>query len=239
MSKLTPSLMAVVMAAGAVFTPLVLADANRTERITLKFVAAGEIERVLLGDAAPLTNGVGGGLGPGAKTGALPSGIVAFTADPETASITATGTPAGLDELKNILRLLDVPKRRIRWTIHALEPDENLRAAAVAAPELDRAQAEKLARDAEKVGALQFRSELIGANQLPVFLFPKSSGTEGKLFLQARVNGDETVTLILHGNDRRLMQTRRVPPGKAALFLPDGSTALLIQAELLPDAKLN
>lgn len=215
------------------------AQANRTQRFALKYLSAVEVEQLLLPSLVPAAIEAGGGLSPKAKPGVLPAGIVAFAADPQTASLAATGTPDALNQLQKIIRLLDIPRRRINWSITAITQDDKLRAAA-ALPELDNLEAERIVRDAETRGLLQYRSELAGANSQPVRLLTRNGVDDrGFISLQARVNGDQTITLLLQGSDSKLSLARRVPSNSSVLLAPKGDTALLVRVQLLPPPHLD
>jgi hypothetical protein len=212
--------------------PAALALETRTERISLRYLSANEAEQLLL--PAPSPDGKGG-VG---ERSVLPSGIVALAQDPQTASLTVSGTAEALDELKQIVRLIDVPRKRLRWTVTALKPDGVLKAAA-AKPETDSVEIERLAREAEKRGGMLFRTELDGANGRAVRLFTQEAQCQRNLTLQGRVNGDRSITVMLSPSVEKDLTARRIPSGGSALFAPEGSAVLVIQVQILPEPKLD
>lgn len=208
------------------------AQANRTERITLRYLTAVEAEQMLLPPAS--AEGKGGRGSVLGDRGHLPEGIVAFAADPQAATVSATGSAEALAGLHKIIRLIDIPKRRIRWTIKAVSQDEKLKAAVAAVPDLDALEAERIARDAEKCGGLLFEAALTSTNSQPVRLFaPKATPGQQKLSLQVRVNGDQSVTLILTNSENKSVAARRVASGTSVLLVPEGKTAFLVTAQVL------
>lgn len=222
-----------------------LAQANRTERIPLRFVSAAEAVQIIL--PPPMKEGEGG-LGPRPARGAVPAGVVALASDAQGTALVATGSRAGLADLRNLVRLFDVPPRPVRLSVTALIPDANLReelkvdlvetdargeaSGKALAAGVDVKHSGRLVAEARRRKGVLMETVLDTANnRLAHFLVPGVEGQEAQLSIQPRVNGDGSITLFLQERVGHSFSIRRIASGSNVILLPNSSLALLVRAE--------
>jgi len=165
--------------------------ADRTETIPLRCASAVQLDRMLR---------------PGAADSLVPSGLVAITLDPQGNTLTVSGSDESIQEFKNLVRLLDVPAKRIRLSARFIPLD----GAAIQELKLPVDAAAPLSGSPYLVGApsanqlaLLAKRESAGETDLAVSnnttLRLRSRATEGRLTTFAevipRLNGDGSVTL--------------------------------------------
>ena len=237
------SLAGVVLVCSAV-GPIASAESNRTERIPLRFVTVAEAEGIF---APPKLQEGQGGLGPGAALGALPAGVVAIASDAAGKGLIVTGSRKGLEDLRQIVRLLDIPARPVRLTVKALTPDASLReelksevvpttfrggaTGQVLIVEVGVKQLDGLVEKARKRNGVLLETVLDTANNRRAHLFVPRAGAEPRKFtLLPRVNGDSSITLYVQ-EDEGVFAIRRVASGSDLILVPDDGVALLVRAE--------
>jgi len=256
------------LAALALAASFPAAAADRTESISLKYVSPTELETVLLGNATlrlgpgALRNGGlgGGGFGSGLGGGGLggggtkvPRGITALTANDRDRVLTVSGSEEAIVQVKNLVRLVDIPPRQIQVTVRGLElkpaplPDDVLNLGnseiKVTAP----LSPEQLAAVEGRVRASVLTVDITCSNNRPVRLFwPKKDPLQLTEVIP-RVNGDGTVTLFMpmqartdgkEPEERSLFALRRIRSGETVLLALEGSTkAVLLSARVLPEVR--
>ena len=233
--------------------------AHAATQVRLQFISPSELEEMLrtwgtkrpLAQAGQVKDAEGLGVEPGGSVrGMVPEGITGLSADSRTRSLWVTGTEDAIQSLKNIVRLLDIPARRLQVALQVVRPDaaalEGVKfldvsgaGSQVRAATLSDAQAAKLT-----AGASLFSAELPGLNNRPVRFFPPAATGLGQCAaITARINGDGTITLIAlttgapagtPGSSGPLA-LRRISSGETALVLTKDGTALLLRAEILPE----
>ena len=242
------------LAALALAASFPAAAADRTESISLKYVSPTELETVLLGNAT-LRLGPGalrnGGLGGGGTK--VPRGITALTANDRDRVLTVSGSEEAIVQVKNLVRLVDIPPRQIQVTVRGLElkpaplPDDVLNLGnseiKVTAP----LSPEQLAAVEGRVRASVLTVDITCSNNRPVRLFwPKKDPLQLTEVIP-RVNGDGTVTLFMpmqartdgkEPEERSLFALRRIRSGETVLLALEGSTkAVLLSARVLPEVR--
>ena len=117
-------------------------SADKTERIPLRFIAAMELEWYLTGggqrnkakrldelEVLPQRGGLNDvdiiypGFPVGRGLGLVPPEIGAWAVDTRENVLSVTGTQEGIEQLKRIIRLLDIPPQRIQLTARVLKLD--------------------------------------------------------------------------------------------------------------------
>jgi hypothetical protein len=160
------------------------APADVTETVRLTFVAAGDVERLLHGSQPPSPRAEQGGL--------IAPNIHAWSMDTRHNALTFTGSREGIDVVKSIIRLLDVPARGISVAVRFVPLPGGADPAGPAAKPVD----EKEVAALEKQPAVQAWT-MPSTNNLPIrFLWPASKEDQ-VLSITPRINGDGSVTLII------------------------------------------
>lgn len=233
----------------------VAAPAEITETIPLVFVPAAEVEQVLIGQ-------------PGSRDGKpssqalLPPTLRGLSVDPSRNSLTLVGDRAGIDAVKGIIRLLDVPARRLNIELRFVR----LPGGADAQGPAWRPVEDEELRDLEARPTVQVWTMPAVNNHAVTFRVPV--GQDNLKQLTPRLNGDGTITLIvgraraaekpatdrpaktlddldlqpapMNGvstNLRGLLALRRVSNGSVmGVAFPRGGVALLIRPTLIPAA---
>ncbi len=212
-------------------TPALAAD--RTETIPLRFVRAAEVQEMFL----PEERAAGTG-GLGAVKTAAPEGLVAWTANDATNSLTVTGSPQAIAAVKKIVRLVDVPARQIHLDVRVLrldaagrkQLDELIPPVKDPHPEMLRStalvgkQIEQVTSGAKVLAA----AELPTANQHPFHLrWTEAAGEPAKhLALTPRLNGDGSINLTWpfgtpgRPGEKSLFTIRRIPVGQTVIVVP-------------------
>jgi hypothetical protein len=180
--------------------------------VPLKRVLPSEIARLFLSPAGFVTEGDGppayapNGT-PLPSAALLPPGIVSLAPDDAARVLRVQGTPAGLAALRDLVRLLDVPRASVRLRVRLRR-------------EQDGASGRTLATAQATTG-----------NGVPV---PLTLRTNARSFgnviatVSPRINGDDSITLSVdlrvvdpasHGATLRFLQAqRRLRPGEPATF---------------------
>jgi hypothetical protein len=260
MRPLIPTLALTVLS-----TVAVAAADSRTEVIPLRFVAASDVDRMVFpaepaggfGNPGPLPSVRGLGFSE-----VIPKGVAAWSIDPRTNRITVVGSQEGIREVKNLVRLLDIPPRQVRLTVRQFSTDEALLQKLA---ELDKAQAPIGVPRPEPLSASILRGELPAAlrervtervslttpNNIPAYVRGEEAGSmRTQIRVVPRVNGDGTVTTFVRlartePGDRRpnkvtadLTGLRRLSVGETLLLLTEGSkTGLAVTVEELLNPK--
>ncbi len=179
------------------------AAAERTETFRLRYLPVTEADRIFFQPRDSAAGGLGGGLGGAAL---VPEGLAAWSVDARAGTVTVTGTEQALGQVRDLLRLLDVPLARVRLSLRVLEVGpEALRELglqamaqhelAVRTALLEPDAAARLAGQAKRTLAA---AEPASSNNLPVRLrWTAAPGRSGAADVTPRVNGDGTVTLFL------------------------------------------
>ena len=230
--------------------PAPVAAESKTVQIPLRYRSALEVEALLSGPAVPSKYSVkdsdsrtGRGtvvvlfrdvITPGPHS--LPAGISAWTADPTNQSLWVTGTEAAVQQVEKIVRLLDIPTRRVRLHARAVEIDA-AQAEALFGGDKGLKDGEFVARslsgdDLRRTLLLPARvdTRVPTANNHPLKLRLPRRGVGESIHVELlpRLNGDGTLTLIT---------TAVTPPGDGkqldearVLRRIESGTALAIQA---------
>jgi hypothetical protein len=197
--------------------------ADLTESIHLSYLSASDAEQLLLRS--------------GTKQQPLfPVGLHAWTIDGQANSLVFTGEPTAIDQMRRIIRLIDVPPRKIRLHVRVLKPDAALdplkargkEAAGLVAlgvtEEADRAVIEKTA----------LVSDLHLAASTHAVLHLRPSGALQPLGLTPRINGDNSVTFVIPGSQEHPEATPLVRIESRMgmlLFAPSLGQTLFIEVE--------
>lgn len=210
-----------------------------SESIRLRHISPIELEQLLLpasGDDRPAVRRL------------LPAGIRAMTAGRDRLEV--VGTREAVDAVKSIVRLVDLPARRIRLRACVLAPPDeelaglNLRQYSVDIPGTARVvEAGRFAVLGDPVAlALLARSAVAldvttaADNNRSVRLFPvQGNAPPAPLVLIPRLNGDGSITLLRQTAAGRLPTGARCRPGEWQLALPSEGPTLLVRMDLLPD----
>jgi hypothetical protein len=237
----THALLIVTLALVAV--PLRAAD--RTEVIRPEFIPAGDLERFLTQPDAADQLGL-----RGKSRDLLPKGITGWAVDVTRNTFSVSGSDEDIEQLKRIIRLIDIPPRRVKVTARLLQLSEA--EAAVVRNHPDALKSDQiitlpLLKEADRT-AYQAKRALVQAsltvsNNRPAHLrFPATGGADaGVMSVTPRVNGDGTVTVItsgLYAGDKSgvAISLHRSPSGMARLVLDEHNRAWVLASEILPDA---
>jgi hypothetical protein len=203
--------------------------AEKTLLIPMRYRRASEIERLLL---------------PENSTSLVPPGILAWTVDERRNAVSVTGSEAAIQELRTVIRLLDVPRSSVRLRVRLvrLEPDERRElglkpAAGVLPVTADSALAGvSTYLTPEQVARLELKPSL-AATEMTVFnnqplrmRWPSDQpGWATLATLVPRLNADGSVTLFISTREphplaprgpAELMVLRRIPAGAAIAVAP-------------------
>lgn len=149
----------------------------------------------------------------------VPAGVSALTPDDVQKTLTVRGTPAGIAELRKIVRLLDVEPRALRLEVRVLRSRDP-------APAADRPLDEEHAMN----GAMMVTGGMAQTtNNRPVEIDVLGDGQGFRIELVPHVNGDDSVSLLARvamdsadaaGNTstRRTETYRRGGKGRPMLF---------------------
>lgn len=229
--------------------------ADRSEVIPLSYLQAAELDQ-FLANGGSQTGPFGGGSGLRAKglggkdaPSLIPSGIQAWAVDERKNALTVTGDEEAIEQLKRIVRLLDIPARQIRMTVRLVELDpadaKTLRERPDAATR-DGVTTLTLTKPAD-VQPLQERPALLASelqvsnNRMLHLRIPAAAGDARRASLVPRVNGDGSITLVatalLPGAapDAAPQLLFRMPSGQTGIVVDGDRRAWLITPELLPD----
>jgi hypothetical protein len=177
-----------------------------------------------------------GGLGP--PRDLLPAGLTAIAPDNARRTLTVAGTPQAIEQVKEMVRLLDVAPRPVELRVKVLPLDEadlrrlGLDDTAAVSP-LD----ERKAALVERAAAPLVETRMSCSNNQPLRVFWSSGGPapagEGAaregVTIVPRVNGDRTITLFVVGA-RGSLVLRRMPSRGTLLALTGTGAALLVRA---------
>lgn len=94
-----------------------------TERIPLQFIRAADMERSLI--AAPREPGTGGLGGAPTPRGYVPEGVTLLTTATTANELVVDGTPEGIEKVRQLVRLMDVPARKVKFHVRVF-PDRLL-----------------------------------------------------------------------------------------------------------------
>jgi hypothetical protein len=239
-----------VLALSLALLALPAAAADRTEEIRLQYISAGDLMTFLLPRPA---HEQGGGLGgPDRPRGLVPVGIAGL-ATPSAGVLSASGSEEAIQQLRNIIRLVDIPRRRIRLSVRLIEPQPE---------ELNRIVKDvavgKADGSAVKVGVLDedgrnrilaraqktlLQADLVCANGATArLLWPEDPSNAAFPALTPRVNGDGTITLTVPARPdpaaKELIVLRRISSGQTLVVArEEGGPTLVVTAEVLPDEK--
>jgi hypothetical protein len=184
----------------------------------------------------------------------LPDGISAIAANPLDHTLTVAGEPDAIQQVKRILRLLDVPPRRVRLSaeVHRLKPGSKLPVKTAVSVVTGRTAAVSVCENLtdEQVGQLRAASEarlldvsIDSINREPIFVFPRRAkeAKPAAVVLLAGVNGDGTISLKIGGKEFESadgmpgLVSGKSQPGSRCLLMNGESEAWIIHAEILPD----
>lgn len=235
--------------------------ADRTETIPLKFLSAPELEQWLT-----LSSSFGRYVGsyrgisyqepkPDADgkraASMIPEGIDAWVADARKNTLTLTGSREAREQLKQVVRLLDVPARQVRVSVRLLKLEPAQVAELQARPNrVTTGDVTYLPRlDAEDRKSLESRATVLTttlnvANNRTIFLqIPADAGQPlRQAALTPRVNGDGSVTviapgLVLEKPDRGAQALLyRAASGESRLVFDSLDRVWLLTLTVLPDA---
>jgi hypothetical protein len=204
----------------AILLPLVFLLATpalaavRTEEIRFKHHPAIDFERMLLAAQWPGLDLSRAPVAPGEQPARsssgvvaqslLPEGIVAWSVDAERNSLSVTGEAEAVEQVKSIVRLIDVPARRIRLSVTAFRPDAptagQLRAELSGEPEAGKFAS--VVVDDAKVRLIEAKPPLAGTeatvgNSRPLSVrlpWEKDQPASPGLFIP-KLNGDGSLTV--------------------------------------------
>lgn len=234
--------------------------ADRTEIIPLAFISAPELDTFLTGGdhRVQYDSGKGtqvaaqgtGGLGGKSAQNLIPKGISAWAADARKNTLSVTGSDEAIDQLKQIVRLLDIPARQVRMTVRLVELDAVTAAALRKHPEVvdrDGVATVMLAKaeDRKLLNArpVVFSTELnVSNNRMLHLRIPGAAAEEAQsASLIPRVNGDGSITVIASAlltkksDNETPTVVFRIASGQSEVVIDGERRAWLITPELLPD----
>jgi hypothetical protein len=200
----------------------------------------------------------------------VPDGITAWTVDPQRNTLAATGEPEAVEGLKRLLRLLDVPPRRVRLAARVLQldpealaglelhqlrldvgidppgaPPAGREAAVLRTAVLTEAQAAALAARAAR-RFVETEMTVVNNGSLRLEWPQAADRPSGFSAVVPRVNGDGTITVFApvvlrpaadgKAAAHSLFGVRRLASGQTALMVDERGLAILVTAQLLPEA---
>jgi hypothetical protein len=223
---------------GLLLAALPTLAAEKTVTLRLRHYPVADIDRMLLPESTGLP---------------FSPGILAWTADDRRNTVTVTGSETAIQRFRELVRLIDIPKPRIRLAVRLLRIEradlrglnlEPIAGLETLAPHAGVAGAATFLTR-EQVAALEARpalrtTEMTVANQQPLHL-GWETGPEALPALARiipRVNGDGSVTLSLtlseqhpvdpRGAPAELVVLRRLPAGTAVALLPRAPDVALL-----------
>lgn len=237
-----------LLAAGLLLAGLPAQAAVKSEAIPLTYLSAAELEDLLSPmprSDFPQNRKMRGTVGPGV----IPRGITAWAVDPRKNALSVSGEADAVEEFKRLIRILDVPARRLRVSVRLVQLD-----AAGAEPLRKNPNAQEsnglklLLLSKEEKARLDAQPAVLAAevntsNNHRVYLRrPGAAGQpERPLALFPSVNGDNTITLATLGllptdmPPGSYFSLQRVPSGTPILALDGENRAWVFATELLPD----
>jgi hypothetical protein len=208
---------------------------EKSEVIPLRYLPAGELERALIPRDAVGTLHI-----------PLPAGLLAWTVDARQNALTVAGSEAAIQELKTIIRLLDVPPIHVRLAVRRLRADDPAIAALkippLAAPEANApSTARAVLLNAEQIAVLEGRPVVASAtldtnNNRPVHINETGPRRQplSLVTVVPRVNGDNTVTLLVSMSEslRKPEAAASTAPSPVTVVgrVPEGSAILVLAA---------
>ena len=247
-------------------------SADKTERIPLRFIAATELEWFLTDggqrneakglDELKVLPQEGGsskldviypGFPIGRGLGLVPPGIGGWAVDTRGNVLSVTGTEEGIEQLKRIIRLLDIPPQRMRLSVRALKADAKVREtlrgdAGIQVGEGSVWVADQGQRQALEARPSVFSTAMVVSNNRVMHV--RHPGEAGEPVVSAmimpRINGDGSITLIMPLRMLRpgeakpdaggFVAFRRIPSGgTVVVLLEKQNLAWVITPEILPD----
>lgn len=235
------------------------ASQDRTETFGLAFISAAEVEQALTGPSISV--------GQPRSRSLMPRGVHAWSIDARGNTITLSGEPEGIEAVKQIIRMLDVPPRHLSVEVRFIPLSTPPRTEGALYTALNDAEAEALTAKSSSRKWL-----LPTSNNHPVhFQAPMLGPGEPEVGqdITPRIGGDGTITVIVTAhippvspikkkgqdslddlditagspipqasNSSVVVGMRRLASGQAtAIALPRQGVALWIRPTLLPEGK--
>jgi hypothetical protein len=171
----------------------------------------------------------------------MPPGIVALAADSAGGSLVISGEEAAINQVKSLIRILDVPPTRVAVSLYLLRVDA---AALAGLPPLDQPPNGEAPR--VRVGSLGPQPlatllqraavvdhlELTTGNNRPVRLFWRPSPAWQPVSVTPRVNGDGSITTLVPFRLTGTAEGKPVSEDVTALRRLSGSQALVAVSEV-------
>jgi hypothetical protein len=212
----------------------VTAEEYRTEVIPLHFLQVSQFPQLLELRTDRQTT---------LRDALLPRGIVAWGTDTRANALSLTGTEDAVAQTKQVLRLLDIPPRRIRISFRTPRLDEATFKGLGKGLELEGGPTVIHITDAGLQATVKAApggpaASLVTSNNVPVRIRTRVDGPF--ISITPRLNGDNTLALVIpgqdFGQDAGAFTLNRIPSGLPILVSGKGvEGALLIVAEVLPD----
>jgi hypothetical protein len=197
--------------------------ADQTEALHLTYTSAADAERLLLHSGAK-------------QQPIIPAGIHAWTIDSQTNSLVVTGESAAIDQIRKVMRLIDIPPRKIRLHVRVLKSDaalDPLKARGkTAAGLVALGITEDADREVIQKSAILSDLHLEASNNTVLHVRP--TGSPQPLALQPRLNGDSSVTFVVPGGADHAEPTVLVRLDSRMgmlLFAPSLGQTLFIEVE--------
>lgn len=229
---------------------LLQAPVAKTEIIPLKYCSAVKFEQYLVSTRVVPTRsleiqGREPGPWPGDRTDtssvpgvSIPRGIQALSVLQNRNAIVVTGDAAGLAEVRDLVRLLDIPTREIRFQARAVRLDaDTARRFTPANPGADVLNAidQQVLQHATEGRAAVLAMDCLMENGggLHLNLPADGRGASGLVTVMARINGDNSLTLFISRGDEKPL-VRRVRSGEllAAPLPGDPQTVIVLRPEI-------
>jgi hypothetical protein len=175
-----------------------------TERIPLTFTSPALMVQMLTG--APQSPD-GGGLSGG---GLLAEGISALAATTSPNALVVDGTPEAIAHLRQIIRLIDIPPRKIRLSVRVFpkanipfDPKNVTIHNDKLTPSTAQLSAEELATLLKNAPAPLMQAQVEGNNNQPALFYWTPPGKKRETAtVFPRVNGDDSVTVFLRSGNQ-------------------------------------
>jgi len=236
---------ALLLAAALLQTPV-----TKTEIIPLKYYPAVKFEQSLVSSRVVPTQSLeiqGLDFTPKARNRSsassvpgvsIPRGIQAVSVLQNKNAIVVTGDAAGLAEIRNLVRLLDIPAKEIRLQARAVRLDaETARRFTPANPGVDVLNAidQQALQQAitGRAAVLAMNSLMENGGGLHLNLPADGQGASGLVTVTARIHGDNTLTLLIAREGEQAL-VRRVRSGEvlAAPLPGDPQTVIVLRPEV-------
>jgi hypothetical protein len=246
--------LAPLLVAGLLLAAPPIGAADKTELISLTHISAAELDDLLstgrVGSIPVVIDGQPEGPPDAAppKMNLVPAGIIAWAVDLRNNALSVSGDAESVQQLRRIIRLLDIPARRLRIFSRIVQLDVPTAAALREKADVVEQQGLKiLVLPAAERAALDARPALQAAtvdvsNNRRVYLRRAAGAWHPvrEVTLQPRVNGDNTITLFTTGlfDDRARkgsIAALRVSHGVPVLLLDSQNRAWVITPEILPE----